>query len=236
MAGGPVFASPCWRQQLLRNSLRSGKMNLAAGLHGGRGNDRCDADFYMTIFRPANKGRSAASGGHSTLQGLPLEATRLQLLMVRTLPWSLHGVFCILTGYLISQIDSFLPRVLGALIAFGGLSWLTYLSPSLVKLSVSLQSGLRPHRGSVGVPVALSDGCERCDDGTNRPRQRGQTCPDEGPHSNGLNRYVEDAKGALRNESQPFYRHRVTGTPKVILQLAHSGQITHSGWRSFQRR
>jgi hypothetical protein len=38
---------------------------------------------------------------------------------------------------------------------------------------------------------------------------------------------VEDAKGALRNESQPFYRHRVTGTPKVILQLALTALTAH---------
>jgi hypothetical protein len=41
-----------------------------------------------------------------------------------------HGIFCILTGWLIYKSD-FLPRTLGVLIAFGGLSRLTYFSSRL---------------------------------------------------------------------------------------------------------
>jgi hypothetical protein len=40
----------------------------------------------------------------------------------------LFGFFCVLTGYLTFK-STFLPRILGVLIAFAGLSWLTFLAP-----------------------------------------------------------------------------------------------------------
>lgn len=40
------------------------------------------------------------------------------------------GIHCLLIGYLIFR-SSFLPRILGALMTFAGLGWLTFLSPAL---------------------------------------------------------------------------------------------------------
>jgi hypothetical protein len=53
------------------------------------------------------------------------------------------GFYCILIGYLIFK-SAFLPRALGVLMVFGGLSWLTFLSPSLA-------SCLRPYNIAPGV-------------------------------------------------------------------------------------
>ncbi len=42
------------------------------------------------------------------------------------------GLHCLLVGYLIFR-STFLPRILGALMAFAGLGWLTFLWPPLAK-------------------------------------------------------------------------------------------------------
>ena len=45
-------------------------------------------------------------------------------------PLVFFGLHCLLVGYLILR-STFLPRVVGALLALGGLGWLTFLSPPL---------------------------------------------------------------------------------------------------------
>ena len=45
-------------------------------------------------------------------------------------PLALFGCYCLMIGYLIIR-STFLPRILGVLMAFGGLGWLTFISPAL---------------------------------------------------------------------------------------------------------
>jgi Domain of unknown function (DUF4386) len=74
-------------------------------------------------------------------RGLTLLAVSSGLigLTFETIPWHpqglnigmiFHGFYCAVIGYLILRSD-FLPRILGALMAFAGLCWLTNLWPPL---------------------------------------------------------------------------------------------------------
>jgi hypothetical protein len=66
----------------------------------------------------------------SNLVGLAFEALELHLGHVNA-ALVFHGVYCVLIGYLVLR-SSFLPRIMGILMALGGLGWLVPLSPSLV--------------------------------------------------------------------------------------------------------
>ena len=93
------------------------------------------------LFKPVNRSLSLLAAFFS-LVGLTFEALRLQPQGVN-IAIVFAGFYCILTGYLIFR-STFLPRILGALMAFAGLGWLTFLSPALANhLSpYNLASGL----------------------------------------------------------------------------------------------
>lgn len=77
--------------------------------------------------------------GGSSLSAFTAEQLRALALMfvkLNTYAFDIYLVFfgfwCILIGYLIFR-STFLPRVLGVLLAISGLGWVTYLSPPLAK-------------------------------------------------------------------------------------------------------
>src|SRR5579864_1263656 len=80
------------------------------------------------IFAEVNRNLSwfAASFG---LAGLTFEALRWNPGGV-DVAMGFHGISCLLFGYLVFR-SSFLPRLLGGLMAFAGLAWLPFLSPPL---------------------------------------------------------------------------------------------------------
>jgi len=82
------------------------------------------------IFKAVNKSLSLLASSFN-LVGLASEVFRLNPHGVN-IAIVFHGVFCILIGYLTFK-SAFLPRILGALMAFAGLSWLTFLLPPLAK-------------------------------------------------------------------------------------------------------
>jgi len=104
-----------------------GRLGFAAGLIAVTGMIAMTLLFY-DIFTPVNRSLSLLAAVFS-LVGLTFEALRLNPRGV-DIALVFHGLFCILIGYLIYR-STFLPRILGALIAFAGLNWLTYLSPPL---------------------------------------------------------------------------------------------------------
>ena len=86
--------------------------------------------LFFSLFRPVNRNVSALAAIFS-LVGCTLSILDLFHLGSSTLnPLVFFGCYCLVIGYLIVR-STFLPRVLGVLMAFGGLGWLTFVSPVL---------------------------------------------------------------------------------------------------------
>jgi hypothetical protein len=88
--------------------------------------------LFYDLFKPVNKGVSllAAFFGLVGCAWSALSIFHLAPAHINSLVF--FGFYCLLIGYLIFR-PTFLPRALGALMAFGGLGWLTFLSPALAK-------------------------------------------------------------------------------------------------------
>jgi hypothetical protein len=82
------------------------------------------------IFKPVNRGLSLLAASFN-LVGLTCGAFRWTPRGV-DIPVVFDGFSCLLIGYLIFK-STFLPRILGVLMAIAGLGWLTYLSPPVAK-------------------------------------------------------------------------------------------------------
>lgn len=126
------MASICWGMAVV--TAVSGEAFLRGGLGFEIGLISISGMMAVTLllghlFRAVNKQLAVLAAGVS-LVGLLLEAIRLNPAGV-DVAVALHGVSCLLFGYLAFRA-TFLPRVLGASMALAGLSWLTFLSPSLM--------------------------------------------------------------------------------------------------------
>jgi hypothetical protein len=107
--------------------LVRGPMNIAGGLLAVLGMIVVTLLFY-DIFKPVHRGLSMLAA-FSSLVGLSFEALRWEPRGMN-IAIVFSGFYCLLIGYLIFR-STFLPRILGALMAFAGLGWLTYLSTPL---------------------------------------------------------------------------------------------------------
>jgi hypothetical protein len=109
-------------------TLLHGSLNIAGGLIGVAGMVVVTLLVY-NLFQPVNRNLSLLAAFFG-LVGLTFEALRLQPHGVN-IAIVFAGFYCILIGCLIFK-STFLPRILGVLMVFAGLGWLTYLSNPLV--------------------------------------------------------------------------------------------------------
>jgi hypothetical protein len=98
--------------------------------------------FYAAPWLVLGSSKHLTSFSVEQSQELALLALRLYV-QAYNIGLAFFGFYCLLIGFLIFR-SGFLPRVLGALMVFGGLSWLTFLSPPLANY-------LRPYNIAPGV-------------------------------------------------------------------------------------
>jgi hypothetical protein len=96
--------------------------------------------LFYAMFKPVNKSLSLLAALFS-LAGCAVQAlSNFHLIQPLVSPLIFFAPYCILIGYLIIR-STFLPRVLGALMALAGVGWLAYLVPPIAsRLSVYLEA------------------------------------------------------------------------------------------------
>ena len=106
-----------------------GRLGFAAGLIAGACYIGVTLLFYYT-FRAVNRNLSLLAAIFS-LVGCIIGPLSLFVHAASYIsPLVFFGFYCLLIGYLIFH-STFLPRILGVLMAFAGLGWLTFLWPPL---------------------------------------------------------------------------------------------------------
>lgn len=92
------------------------------------------------LFKPVNRSLALLAALFN-LVGLTFEALELHL-SGANVALIFHGLYCLVIGYLIFR-SAFLPRILGLLMAIGGVAWLT-------DLSIPLTNHLSPYNVIIG--------------------------------------------------------------------------------------
>jgi hypothetical protein len=86
--------------------------------------------LFYDLFKPVSRSLSLLAAFVSLMGCVTGALGLFRLATAYISPMVFFGFYCVLIGYLIFK-STFLPRALGALMAFGGLSWLTFLSRPL---------------------------------------------------------------------------------------------------------
>jgi hypothetical protein len=112
-------------------ALKGGNGGLAANLIATAAYVAVTLLFY-DLFKPVSQRVSplAAFFGLLGCANGALESFHVAPFSISSLVF--FGFYCLLIGYLILR-STFLPRILGALMMFGGLGWLTFLFPPLAR-------------------------------------------------------------------------------------------------------
>ena len=85
--------------------------------------------LFYGLFRPVSRSISGIAAAFSLLGCAQSLLGIFHLNLPGINPLVFFGGYCLLVGYLILR-STFLPRILGVLMAFGGLGWLTFISPA----------------------------------------------------------------------------------------------------------
>ena len=106
-----------------------GRLGPAAGLIAGACYIAVTLLFYG-IFKPVSRNLSLLAAFISLVGIIIGPLSLLHFVPFTINPLVFFGFYCLLIGYLILR-STFLPRILGVLMVFAGLGWLTFLSSPL---------------------------------------------------------------------------------------------------------
>jgi hypothetical protein len=94
--------------------------------------------FFYCLFKPVNRNLSLLAAFFSLLGCANDVLSFFNVAPYKISSLVFFGPYCLLIGYLIFR-STFLPRILGVLMAFAGLGWLIFLSPLANHLSAYLK-------------------------------------------------------------------------------------------------